>query len=723
MPCPDCSDNADYERVELVWPGKGKPVERVSLPFQTIERVNDVRRSRSAQAELVGATTRHSGLDAAVHRDENDKGQHLSAESRESRRDSSETRQSTGQASQHRHSRVVRAVHRDENDEERSSSALKAHTLAQRDQRLDNPQGGDNISADSAFHRFDVETGRADLPDWWTPGWRNRLIWGDNKQVLSSLLDEFAGKIDLIYIDPPFATGADFSYRTQLGDMDVEKEPSMLEEVAYRDMWQDGLHSYVKWFAPFIHHLSNLLSPRGSFYLHCDPTTSHYTKTLMDAVFKKDNFRNEIVWRKYGGRKNNARNKFSTQHDVLLFYAKSNESLFNGVLIPHSEREVSKEYKYVDEDGRKYRLSRGRSYQMTGVQKRIYLDESPGRAVGNLWIEDGLQLNTSSAQRTGYPTQKPEALLERIIKASSNEGDLVLDCFVGSGTTAAVAEKLGRRWIGVDIGRFAIQTTRKRLLDIPGCRPFEVQNLGKYERKYWQVARTAEDAVEGYVRFILDLYKSQPMLGQFSYLHGIREGRAVHVGATDSPVSSAELQATVAECASNGFRALDVLGWEWEMGLNPALKDELSRTFGVDVRLLYIPREILDQRNIDAGDVNFFELSVANVSVNSPYPGAVQVELTGFIPAVDEYMQARLTGIADNMEWSDWIDYWSVDFEYDGEVFVNQWQSYRTRRERDLSLVSDPHEYEHSGLKRIVVKVIDIFGNDATVGLDFDAGD
>lgn len=546
-----------------------------------------------------------------------------------------------------------------------------------------------------------METGRADLPNWWTPGWRNRLIWGDNKQVLSSLLDEFAGKVDLIYIDPPFATGADFSYSTQLGDVDVEKEPSMLEEVAYRDTWNRGAFSFLDMVHQRLKLLYELLAPHGSIYVHCDWRQKGRIRLLLDEVFGVGNVRNEISWNYSGPSAPNQR-QFSRKTDTLHFYSKSKIWTFNAdaVRIPYHDSTAGK----FDSEGTGF----------TGAKA----DLSNGKIPEDYWY-----LPVVSRIRTqilGYPTQKPEALLERIIKASSNEGDLVLDCFVGSGTTAAVAEKLGRRWIGVDIGRFAIQTTRKRLLDIPGCRPFEVQNLGKYERKYWQVARTADDAVEGYVRFILDLYKSQPMLGQFSYLHGIREGRAVHVGATDSPVSSAELQATVAECASNGFRALDVLGWEWEMGLNPALKDELSRTFGVDVRLLYIPREILDQRNIDAGDVNFFELSVANVGVSSSHPGAVQVALTGFIPAVDEYMQARLTDMP--TEWSDWIDYWSVDFEYDGEVFVNQWQSYRTRRERDLSLVSDPHEYEHGGLKRIVVKVIDIFGNDATVGLDFDAG-
>ena len=571
--------------------------------------------------------------------------------------------------------------------------------------------------------KIDLETGRDDLPEWWTPGWRNRLIWGDNKLVLSSLLEEFAGKVDLIYIDPPFATGADFSYRTQVGDADVNKLPSMMEEVAYRDMWKEGVESYVPTMHEFMLGMHRLLTPSGSIYLHCDPTASHALKLTMDGVFGGGNFRNELVWRKYGGRKNNARSKFSTQQDVLLFYAKSSTATFNVQYEPISQIEMDKEYKFTDEDGRRYRLSRGRNYQLRGEQRRIYLDQQPGSAIGSLWVEKGLQLNTSSRERTGYPTQKPEALLERIIKASSNEGDLVLDCFVGSGTTAAVAERLGRRWVGVDIGRFAIQTTRKRLLDIEGCRPFEVQNLGRYERSHWPGVGSVNglgggDGVAEYIGFILELYKARSVSGQFGYVHGVRDGVAVHVGATDAPVSADELRSVVSECVANGFSSVDVLGWEWEMGLNPALRDELRVSSGVGIRLLNIPREILDERNIAAGDVNFFELSVADVRLSEPYRGAVQVELVDFIPAVDDYMRQRLS--SEPTEWSDWIDYWSVDFEYDGEVFVNQWQSYRTRRDRDLRLVSDPREYGDGagvGGRLVLVKVIDIFGNDTTVEL------
>ncbi len=528
----------------------------------------------------------------------------------------------------------------------------------------------------------------------------------------------------------------------------------MMEEIAYRDMWKDGLNSYIEWFAPFVADMSNILSPKGSFYLHCDPTISHYLKLILDAEFDYKNFRNEITWKRRAESHNRATNHMGRIHDSILYFAKSRESLYNIQYLPYSEEYMNSHYKYRDERGhyatfpctneaggnkeydfmgitRAWRFSPSKMLEMYDnnllVQPRSgspfrykkYAVDADGVKLQDIWDEvTGVRGN----ERTGYPTQKPEALLERIIKASSNEGDLVLDCFVGSGTTAAVAEKLGRRWIAVDIGRFAIQTTRKRLLDIPDCKPFEVQNLGKYERTQWQPSDTSSkpnstNPLAQYLAFILELYKAQSLRGQFSHIHGIREGRAVHIGSTDSPISADEMSVTVDECASNGFNALDMLGWEWEMGIDET-KDQLAHTRSVDVRLFQIPREILDQRNIDAGGINFFQRSVASAEIIPLQKNSVQVEITEFIPAVDEYMLSKLTGQLP--KWSDWIDYWSVDFEYDGGIFVNQWQAYRTRRERKLNLISDPHEYEAGDRepKTIAVKIIDIFGNDTTIELN-----
>ena len=244
--------------------------------------------------------------------------------------------------------------------------------------------------------------------------------------------------IDLIYLDPPFnskrnyaaptgskAAGAEFKDTWTLSDVDVEwinligqKHPK-LERVILAAMTNSD-KSYLAYMAVRILEMQRILKPTGSIYLHCDPTMSHYLKLVMDAVFGKAAFRNEIVWRKYAGRKNNAKTKFSTQHESIFFYAKSAMAKFNGVMLPHTEKEIAAKYNHVDADGRRYRYAWGRQYQITGKNRKLYLDESPGRAVGNLWVEEGLQINTSSSERTGYPTQKPLALLERIIKASSD---------------------------------------------------------------------------------------------------------------------------------------------------------------------------------------------------------------------------------------------------------------------------------------------------------------
>ena len=314
---------------------------------------------------------------------------------------------------------------------------------------------------------------------------------------------------------------------------------------------------------------------------------------------------------------------------------------------------------------------------------------------------------------TGFRTQKPEALLQRIISISSDPGDLVLDFYSGSGTTVVAAEKSERRWIGVDIGRFGVHTARKRLLDIAGCRPLDVLNLGRYERQYWQ-GRNASATVWEYYHFILDLYMAETISG-FTQLHGQKGARFVHVGTTDAPVTFDEVARILEECSANGLTAVDVLGWEWEMGLNPAGKDDLAHKHGVDVRLIHIPREVMDKRAVDAGDVHFFELSVASVSAEVSAREAAIV-LDDFMPAIDEYMRQKVGDKA--AKWSDWIDYWSVDFEHDDETYINQWQSYRTRKDPKLALRSAPHVYASPGTYRVVVKVIDIFGNDTTQHLD-----
>jgi len=340
--------------------------------------------------------------------------------------------------------------------------------------------------------------------------WRNRLIWGDKKYVLPSLLPEFAGKVDLIYIDPPFNVGADFSYQAEVGDEVFEKAPNVIETKAYRDTWGHGLDSYVQWFYETLVLLHELLKETGTIYVHLDWHVSFYAKVVLDEVFGADQFVNEVVWKRQTakGDVTQGAKHMGRIHESIFVYTKSDDYTWN---MQYTDYEVSYAdafYRHVDADGRRYQLSditapggakasKGNPYyEFLGVtrywrfsrermqelyeqgrivqtspgsvprQKR-YLDEMPGVPLQSLWL-DIAPVQAQAAERLGYDTQKPETLLERIINLSTNENELVLDCFCGSGTTAAVAEKLNRRWIVCDLGRFAIHTTRKRLLGIEG---------------------------------------------------------------------------------------------------------------------------------------------------------------------------------------------------------------------------------------------------------------
>lgn len=345
-------------------------------------------------------------------------------------------------------------------------------------------------------------------------------------------------------------------------------------------------------------------------------------------------------------------------------------------------------------------------------QFKRYLDESDGVSLQDVWT-DVDAINSQAIQRLGYDTQKPEALLERIIKSSSDEGSIVLDCFVGSGTTAAVAERLKRRWVAVDIGRFAIHTTRKRLLDIPQCAPFVVANLGRYERQAWQDATTGPQ-VQAYLEFVVALYGASPAT-DFQHLHGAKGRRAVHVGAIDAAVSFGEIKESLDEAAA-GYPGLDVLGWEFEMGLHELVQDE-ARARGVDLQLRRIPREVMDPRVVDSGEVVFHELAYLEVATTLR-KRSLTVTLTDFVLPNPDLVPASVRSKING--WADYVDYWAVDFTYGsgghGDTVHNQWQSYRTRANRTLER-NTTHDYDQSGSYTVLVKVVDIFGNDTTTAV------
>ncbi len=593
--------------------------------------------------------------------------------------------------------------------------------------------------------------------------WRNRLIWGDKKYVLPSLLPEFSGKVNLIYIDPPFDTGADFSYIASIPDYpetedeaaSFVKEPSILEQKAYRDTWGRGLDSYLQWFYETTLFLWELLAEDGSIYVHLDWRMVHYVKGVLDEVFGRDHFQNEIVWQRslpHG----NIDYKFGASHDTLLRYSKSDDFTWSPQYSPHRQEYLRDFYKFTEPDGRRYRLIScinpnpnrpNLTYEWRGVtrvwkfskdrMKRMhdagllvysksgipsykgYLDEMRGVPMQDIWT-DIPPLMGSSREWVEYPTQKPEKLLERILSASSNEGDLVLDCFIGSGTTAVVAEKLNRRWIGCDLSRFAIHTTRKRLLGLAGVRPFVVQNLGKYERQIWQAEEFSvpEDLRERearYRRFILDLYHATPISGH-TWLHGTKSGRMIHVGAVDAPVTLADVKAIASEvwrAVGRGKEAprttgADVLGWEFAFELNE-LARQIAAESRVDVTFKKIPREVLEKRAVEQGDIRFFELAALDVEVKVK-KRAVTLTLNDFVISPDDVPEEVRHSIK---HWSQYVDYWAVDWDYREDTFHNVWQTHRTQKNPKLELTAS-YTYDTAGKCVILIKVIDILGNDTT---------
>ena len=443
---------------------------------------------------------------------------------------------------------------------------------------------------------------------------RNRLIWGDNKLVTASLLKDFKGKVDLIYIDPPFDVGADFTMDVPIGDEKetVEKDQSTLEMVAYRDMWGKGTDSYLHMMFERLCIMRELLAETGVLYLHIGPNVNHLMRALLDAVFGSENHRNEIIWQRTFAHSD--ANRFGIVHDHILFYSKSANFSFNKQVRPHAESYIKSHYGQADDAGRPFRLVTlsaagpgparwfgnrsiepppGRHWAWS--QERInaslasgrlvfaktgqpnikqYLDETDGTVVQSMWA-DVPPVNPISAELLGYSTQKPEALLERIVRASSNEGDLVADFFSGSGTTGAVAERLGRRWLLSDLGRYSIHTTRKRLIGVQRSlhadgkpyRAFDVYNLGRYERQWWQQDRL-KGADEGHRRVVLEFFKAEVLTHAPSpLLHGRKSGAFCHVDGIDGLFTREEARAVAQAVAGAGGREVYCLAWEFEMEL------------------------------------------------------------------------------------------------------------------------------------------------------------
>ncbi|MCB9978571.1 MAG: site-specific DNA-methyltransferase [Rhodospirillales bacterium] len=580
---------------------------------------------------------------------------------------------------------------------------------------------------------------------------RNRLIWGDNKLVIASLLAEFKGAIDLIYIDPPFDVGADFTMQIEIGEDSekVQKDQSIMEMVAYRDMWGKGSNSYIHMMYERLSLMKQLLKETGSIYLHCDYRVTGIMRSILDEIFGSNNFLNEIVWC-YGERELATRH-YNRKHDTIFFYAKDAESssrVFNcwDITSDYSEGSVAK-YNQTDKDGRKYQI-RGKNVSGSpwrGKQQlppivevehpewtyRDYFDEKKG-ILPRDWITDVNFENRASNDRTGYPTQKPRALLERFIKASSNEGDIIADFFCGSGTTLAVAETLGRRWIGSDLGRFAIHTARKRLIGVQRelnetnepYRSFDVYNLGRYERQWWQ-KESLKGAEEEHRSVVLNFFRAEVLTHAPSPLiHGRKGSAFIHVDGIDSIFTRGELTEVAKAVKASGGKQVHCLAWDFEMDIRQSVS-AVESELGLSIKLHRIPREIMEKNRTEVPP--FFEVAVLEAEsvvrkADSGKGKVVDVKLTNFLPSLTEVPGKELEALQERAVQSgfDFIDFWAVDFDWHpNKPFNHHWQDYRTRKDRTLKTVSDAaYAYDRAGKHTICVKVVDVFGCDTSITVE-----
>jgi len=719
--------------------------------------------------------------------------------------------------------------------EEVSSIVLPFQTI----EHIDEPRSEEEIRMQQSL----FDTSGHQIRDW-----TNKLIWGDNKLILSSLKNgplrkeiEAQGGIKLIYIDPPFDVGADFSMDVQIGDEEFTKKPSIIEEIAYRDTWGKGADSFIAMIYERLSLMHDLMADDGSIYVHCDYRVNGYLRFVLDELFGKDNFRNEI----YAKRKTkNLQNQFTEvtrlniAYDSIFWYSKNSTTRFRTPLKLAGEENLNQWNNFwnnadrptlrypllgIELDSGQWRWTKDKAdaavenYKIwsekyskeknlyeywveTGKSKR-FIKREEGATRCYYWVEPKSEISADTNwgdiyaydNSGNYPTQKSEALLERIIKASSNEGDLVADFFCGSGTTLAVAERLSRKWIGSDLGRFAIHTTRKRMIGVQrelkkegkNFRAFEILNIGKYEREQFigtndnlreeerQLQQTKKE--KEFIKLILSAYKAE-LVDSFLTMVGKKRDRLVAIGPINFPVSADFLHQVVAECIEKNITKVDVLGFDWEMGLDV----DQFKNQGVDLQLRVIPREVFDKRAVENGQVKFYEvafievkpivkkntiaieLSDFSVFYNQDDTGEIEEKLSpgGAKVVIENGQVIKLSKAKDSdvinrevltTKWTDWVDYWAVDYNFESKkevirlkkdrsfqpkldgsvepqqinlddfeetwtgnyIFENEWQSFRTKKDRSLELISASKEVPRGRLKA-AVKVVDIFGNDTT---------
>lgn len=667
-----------------------------------------------------------------------------------------------------------------------------------------------NIEPEAQGNLFDTR-GRKQL------GWTNKLIWGNNSLVLSSLINgnlrediENQGGLKFIYIDPPFNVGDDFEFEIEIGKERLSKKRNALEQLAYSDTWGKGPDSFLSMIYEKLTLLKTLMTDDANIFIHCDQRLNAHLRICLNEVFGEENFINEIIWNRTSAGKTIKKN-LPKNADYILWYSKTENYKFKSFMSELDEDDVKK-YDKDDNDGRgkyttqpiinpairknlqyNYKDLKGKIWKHPSkgwrfnekrmrelekenrlffteksIREKYYLNERKkiGKQMPNVWTDISGNALKYSKESVNYPTQKPEELIQRLIEGCTDEGDLIGDFFCGSGTTLAVAEKINRKWIGCDLGKFAIHTSRKRLIEIQRnkekngehFRPFEVLNLGKYQREYFFKDYLYNDrniknekSEEHYYDLILEAYKAKKE-DYLNIIKGVKNNRAIAIGPFNLQVTRMFVEAVIEECLQNKILAVDILGFEFEMGLFPNIRDIAGKK-GIDLQCLYIPNDIFDKRAIKKHQIIFYNTAFIDAQIVTK-KSEFSIKLKGYIifdsdtlfeEALSELdkgekreilMKNSIIKIEKDklgkikkqviqMKWFDWIDYWSVDFDFENKkeiikmdgidhwtkdyIFENEWQSFRTNG-NELEFQT-PFRKIVKG-KKIAVKVIDIFGND-----------
>ncbi len=608
----------------------------------------------------------------------------------------------------------------------------------------------------------------------------NRLIWGDNLLTMQALLSQgYEGKFRLIYIDPPFNTNENFNFQTsmRLGDRrNLDRPISLLERLAYNDRWQNGVDSYLDMLLPRIQLMRRLLSDDGSIFVHIGPDMVHYVRVILDETFGKSSFQNQITWQRTTAHSDPVR--LGMICDFILYYSKSSKRVWNPVYIPYSGEYIESHYSNRDSSGDQFMWDNltnphpgGYMYKLLGsdppingwrmpeetAQKWVengkigiplkgkvprfkrYLKDMPGVPLQDLWT-DIPPINSQAKEDTGFETQKPEALLHRIIAMASNPGDLIGDFFSGSGTTAVVAEKLGRRWVISDLGKVGIQVARTRLVNA-NASPFVLENIGNYQR---ELIYKEGGNIALMQRIVMKLFGAEPHPAHtdLGVMHGGGKKTLVYVGYPDRPLTAkktAELVKIARSLDGEGYDKLVLLAWDYEYNYDEGIEVR-RKGFGVQVEPRLIPPSIYEYLRKSKNEDDLIEkfakkiqfgakpyLKIATPKVTDRGGGehniAVSIEryVLSEIPVEDEEDRIELQKLSAGDGFAVLIDYWAVDWDYDGKTFRSRWQDFRSGDKEGRPITTRANTTLNESRRfDIAVRVVDVFGNDATATTSVD---